>query len=625
MSVWPGRGEVWGAQVNAHRHGWDGSICNDPCNWDCGGASTFRRNYCDRGDGRCFHLRAFHPTTPEVTAHDKGLGWLMEEDPRSLEDQILLLYASAFGEPSGITARHDSRVVGFYVVQLVEAEILPYTTIWRVVPHPGRIGLLHELDLPLPRYRSARGPYLKQFDAGAVDSLRRNVERALLSVPDISQRTKQDADMFLTHLDEWLDAASRTNDKLRAADHGADHQVVYSSADSLTSNPFAALSGFKPASRTADESHASDLPPPPPAGSSVHSEPPPDAPASTGAPSARPAAPDAGNDVSAVSDSPQVLPLLDDAALARLASDYGSETARGLWLAGLAPNALILLRGAPGIGKSRLATSLAVSQRRHVVTVGSTWRGREDLIGYVEPVSGQFRPTPFLDFIRQCAMEFDAGDTAPRICVFEEFNLAPPEYWFSDFLALSQYPITDRELRRIEVGGSTPTHWSERPATLWLPPNLRFIGTMNSDHTTRVLSPRVLDRASLVSLSLSVDEVVKRAGLNLEEAPIEAVRSLDDLLAARGVRFSIRVAHTTARGLRSSEPSVSSWLVLDHALLGQVLSRVMLHAGDPVDHKLVENLVERWSEEYGSRLPLCAARIEQWAEMLDNGQDVVQA
>jgi hypothetical protein len=203
--------------------------------------------------------------------------------------------------------------------------------------------------------------------------------------------------------------------------------------------------------------------------------------------------------------------------------------------------------------------------------------------------------------------------------IFEEFNLSQPEYWLADVLAVSQYE--DESDRKIVLAGVSAGEERE----VLLSPAIRFVATINSDHTTRPLSPRVLDRAAVVTLELTAKEALKRIALPLEEASVRAIADLDFLLRPKGSPFSIRTARALQRALSlAHEVQVEEAVVLDLVLLQQVLSKLRLMAHDAADAGLMHQL-GAWADELDGRLPRCAAWISACKDELDAGRDVVQA
>ena len=86
-------GNALGCRTNAHRHGWDGSICEEAQDWACGIEAEFRAKYCAMGTPRCFHLHLFDEEDPHLVIPDSGVGWLLGQHPDAFDDQILLVWA----------------------------------------------------------------------------------------------------------------------------------------------------------------------------------------------------------------------------------------------------------------------------------------------------------------------------------------------------------------------------------------------------------------------------------------------------------------------------------------------------------------------------------------------------
>lgn len=164
-----------------------------------------------------------------------------------------------------------------------------------------------------------------------------------------------------------------------------------------------------------------------------------------------------------------------------------------------------------------------------VVPVRPDWTDNRGLLGYYNPITGTYRPTPFLELLIQANTEWEsaqqAGCTAhPYFLILDEMNLARVEHYFSDFLSCleSDEPLhlhDDPTLEAGETEDGPPV-----PRRLRIPPNLFFTGTVNIDETTHMFSPKVLDRA----FTLEFNEVDLRGlgapdggeeGLALERFP----------------------------------------------------------------------------------------------------------
>jgi len=182
----------------------------------------------------------------------------------------------------------------------------------------------------------------------------------------------------------------------------------------------------------------------------------------------------------------------------------------------------------------------------------------------------------------------------------------------------SQYPDDQDKLRTIELGGKNIRGVTTSGSKVLITPTLRFVATINNDHTTLSLSPRVLDRASIIELSLEPS-----ARLDLEEKQIMSIEELDALLKYKNAMFSLRAAESLKRCIDNMQllDMSSSWDALDIVLLQQVLTKVRLMVGDPANDSLIQGL-EDWTESY---LRKCASLINSWMEALKDGRDVIQA
>ena len=162
---------------------------------------------------------------------------------------------------------------------------------------------------------------------------------------------------------------------------------------------------------------------------------------------------------------------------------------------------LTIFAGEPGVGKTSLCRILGKSlglynnkeSSRYIeVSVEKGWTSKRDFIGYYNPLSKRidysnkkiFRALTLLDF-----EEKENLNNYPFLFVLDEANLSPMEYYWADFMNICD--INLNEERTINIGDDY---------SYSLPKTLRFLATINYDHTTEVLSPRLLDRAWIILL-----------------------------------------------------------------------------------------------------------------------------
>lgn len=209
--------------------------------------------------------------------------------------------------------------------------------------------------------------------------------------------------------------------------------------------------------------------------------------------------------------------LIDDTldALNKLGRKTDYNTVTNI-LTTIAQSQFTLFSGRPGTGKTSLAkllgNSLGLQNRFLNIPVARGWTSSKDVLGFYNALSCSFNPaaTGLYELLTQLNSELKENlDSAPAICLLDEFNLSQPEHYFSPFLEMS-----DPESERIIATGDHDA------AYLKVPRYLRFLGTINNDESVQTLTPRMLDRASIISF----DEVEPDYDLSLNSA-----NSLDDL------------------------------------------------------------------------------------------------
>ena len=230
------------------------------------------------------------------------------------------------------------------------------------------------------------------------------------------------------------------------------------------------------------------------------------------------------------------------------------------FLAGMAVSRLIILQGMSGTGKSSLPRifSEAISGFNRLIPVESSWRDRNELLGYYNDFNKKFNAKSFtIELYRSTKKRCKE---VPTFIVLDEMNLARIEYYFSDFLAILQEPDHDKWLielvssdmrtlpmelpeevkqkmrkddptvfaiwekiersRRGDLKSETSDEEKEMLTSylaklgrltgakdlidgrkIRVTDNIWFIGTANQDESTFEISDKVYDRAQVVSLN----------------------------------------------------------------------------------------------------------------------------
>jgi hypothetical protein len=188
--------------------------------------------------------------------------------------------------------------------------------------------------------------------------------------------------------------------------------------------------------------------------------------------------------------------------------------------------ALNLIIGPPGYGKSMLVTTLARSLGHADallrIAVRRSWSEDRFLLGFFDSFHGRYDPGPtgLVPRMVQAEADWRKDRLGVYVVLLDEFNLAAPEYYFSQLL--QTLPLDDA-VREIQLYDGSATAGDGFPSRVALSPNLRFWGTINYDETTERLSPRTLDRTGMIFLG----EVDVTPSLEGEAPPMAGVAAAD--------------------------------------------------------------------------------------------------
>ncbi len=155
---------------------------------------------------------------------------------------------------------------------------------------------------------------------------------------------------------------------------------------------------------------------------------------------------------------------------------------------------LSVLSGVSGTGKSELPKLYAHFGGLNFLSIAvqPTWDSPESLMGYFNAIENKFDATEFLRFFIQTTLSNNEEPyglkEAMNIVLLDEMNLAHIELYFAEFL--SKLEIKRSKETNISIKLGTGLTWE-----LPLGDNLLFVGTMNEDESTKMLSDKVLDRA----------------------------------------------------------------------------------------------------------------------------------
>ncbi len=210
-------------------------------------------------------------------------------------------------------------------------------------------------------------------------------------------------------------------------------------------------------------------------------------------------------DVRLLGRPPESMAVYKDAARPSLLIVLLSGEAKRVFKSSLRPGDRLALRRETVAGKEVLVAdkpatiASPVAHNHQLVAVRPDWTDARALLGFYNPLTGAYAPTPTLQLILRAQEEMTSATTEgraphPFFLIFDEMNLARVEHYFSDFLSA------------MESGDALALHDSDEvdeevPRRLALPPNLFLVGTVNVDETTYMFSPKVLDRAFVLEFN----------------------------------------------------------------------------------------------------------------------------
>ena len=192
------------------------------------------------------------------------------------------------------------------------------------------------------------------------------------------------------------------------------------------------------------------------------------------------------------------------------------------FFAGLACGKLIILQGISGTGKTSLAYAWGkfVKNDSCVASVEPSWRDKSDFLGYFNEFTKKFNETRAIGEI------YLAGyDDNIHTIILDEMNLARVEYYFADLLSILEMPSRDEWL--VDIVSSS---WPSDPKNivngkLRLPGNLWYIGTINNDDSTSMVTDKVYDRAMPLDINTKVDpfKCREQEALNINSSYLESL------------------------------------------------------------------------------------------------------
>lgn len=184
------------------------------------------------------------------------------------------------------------------------------------------------------------------------------------------------------------------------------------------------------------------------------------------------------------------------------------------FVAGLGATRLSILQGMSGTGKTSLPKIFleALQGDCDIVEVESSWRDKNELLGYYNEFSKTYTPKKFTQYLYKAKLNEDIL----TFIVLDEMNLSRIEYYFSDFLSLMENEEDKREIKLLNTKIYNTVEGEVRhyqglvnDHTLKVPANVYFIGTANRDESTFEISDKVYDRAHTMNFNKRAPKVTK--------------------------------------------------------------------------------------------------------------------
>jgi hypothetical protein len=181
---------------------------------------------------------------------------------------------------------------------------------------------------------------------------------------------------------------------------------------------------------------------------------------------------------------------------------YYNEPLLRAFFGGLACSKLIILQGISGTGKTSLAYAWGkfVKHNSCIASVQPSWRDKTELLGYFNEFTKKFNESNVLEELYISRFDDDV-----HTVILDEMNIARVEYYFAEMLSILEVPNRNEWI--IEL---VTTSWIDDPklvenGKLRLPGNLWYIGTINNDDSTFMVTDKVYDRAMPIDINEKID------------------------------------------------------------------------------------------------------------------------
>ena len=169
---------------------------------------------------------------------------------------------------------------------------------------------------------------------------------------------------------------------------------------------------------------------------------------------------------------------------------------------------LLVLAGISGTGKSLLPElyARAIGMNFLQVAVQPRWDSPQDMFGFYDYMTARFKATE-LSRLLWLNDNWNNGTVAKNhpgmnLVLLDEMNLARVEYYFSDMLSKLEtrrgLNPKDADARRAAEVVLDCGFGEDAVRRIFVGNNTLFVGTMNEDESTQMLSDKVVDRSNII-------------------------------------------------------------------------------------------------------------------------------
>ena len=174
-----------------------------------------------------------------------------------------------------------------------------------------------------------------------------------------------------------------------------------------------------------------------------------------------------------------------------------------LFIASFASNKLIILEGISGTGKTSLAYAFGEFTKNEttVASVQPSWRDSTEIFGYFNEFTKKFNETEILEKMYEAQYTDEV-----YITLLDEMNISRVEYYFAEMLSILELPN-----KKDWVVELVPNVWPGDPVKLdegklKIPENMWYVGTINNDDSTFMITDKVYDRAMPIAIDDKCEE-----------------------------------------------------------------------------------------------------------------------